>query len=243
VTYQIGNGGLESGFDVSITTGSQTTVINNVLAGGILITETAESPGGPPMPGKYITVCTDIQGTLFLGNSYTYDTPPTPFSGQSGIKPTWGDGSNDGSAAQAIQNAAYLFYTYGQLTGAGVGGTTEEKAALQLAVWEVLYNTTLGGQVNGSRFGVTGGDSAAISLANTWITTLNALSDVGNFGYPGYLLYPSSLTANGNAGDPPQELLIATPVPEGPTVVAGALLLLPFAATVFKILRRKSSAL
>ena len=43
-------------------------------------------------------------------------------------------GVHDGSAAKAIQNAAYLFYTYGQLTSAGIGGTTEQKAALQLAV-------------------------------------------------------------------------------------------------------------
>ena len=33
-----------------------------------------------------------------------------------------------------------------------------------------------------------------------------------------------------------------TPVPESPTVIAGALLLLPFAASTFKILRRKRTA-
>jgi hypothetical protein len=249
VTYQINNGGLES-FNVTIDGSS----INGALAGGISIHETAETPGGPAMPANYVTVCTDIGATLYLGNSYTYDTPATPFSGQTGVDPKWGTGANggtDGSAAAAIQNAAYLFNTYGNLTGTGLGGNNEQKAALQLAVWAVLYDTTVGGSVTGSRFSVNalqtlGTDTAAISLADGWITDLNALSNVGNFGYTGYLLYPDPQTGVNNGpgqdGKPPQELLIAVPVPESPTVIAGALLLLPFAASTFKILRKKRAA-
>ncbi len=202
------------------------------------------------MPASYVTVCTDIKGTLYLGKSYTYDAPATPFSGQTGVKPSWGDGSA-GSAAAAIQNAAYLFYNHGYLTGTGLGGTLEQKAALQLAVWDVLYDTTGGGSVTGTRFSVNasqpfGADNAAIGLANTWISDLNSLSNVGNFGYDGYLLYPDPLTGVNNGpgqdGEPPQELLIAVPVPESPTVIAGALLLLPFGASAFKILRKKRAA-
>ncbi len=234
VTYQINNGGLDS-FDVTI----NGTSINGALAGGILINQVSSTDAS--MPSSYVTVCTDIGGTLYLGQSYEYNTPVTPFSGQSGINPTWGDGSNDGSAAKAIQNAAYLFYTYGQLTSAGIGGTTEQKAALQLAVWEALYNTTSSGTVTGTRFTVSSGDTAAISQANSWISSLN-----GNYDYTGYLLYPNPLSGVNADGEPPQELLIADgsplvvqPVPESPTVIAGALLLLPFAASTFKILRKK----
>ena len=238
VTYQIDNGGLEA-FNVAIDGNS----INGALAGGILINQVSSSD--PTLPSSYVTVCTDIEGTLYLGQSYEYNTPVTPFSGQSGVNPTWGDGSNDGSAAKAIQNAAYLFYTYGQLTSAGIGGTTEQMAALQLAVWEALYNTTASGSVTGTRFTVSGGDATAIAQAAGWLTSLNGIYD-----YTGYLLYPNPLSGVNADGEPPQELLIADgdaqpaiqSVPESTTVIAGALLLLPFAASTFRIFRRKRTA-
>jgi len=240
VTYQVNNGGLES-FNVKI----DNTVINGALAGGILINQVSSSD--PSMPKSYVTVCTDIEGTLYLGQSYQYNTPVTPFAGETGIAPTWGLPSNGSAAAEAIQNAAYLFYTYGQLTSTGVGlGTTTLKAALQLAVWDALYNTTTTGDIvsgSGARFKVTAGDQAAITQANAWIAALNNLNDEGDFGLAGYLLTPSSSKQpNGwyTDGKPPQGLLIA--VPEAPTVIAGALLLLPFAASAFKILRRKHAA-
>ena len=212
VTYQIDNGGLEA-FNVAIDGNS----INGALAGGILINRISETPGGPSMPASYVTVCTDIEGTLYLGQQYEYNTPVTPFSGQSGVNPTWGDGSNDGSAAKAIQNAAHLFYAYGQLTSGGIGGTTEQKAALQLAFWEVLYNTDADRDVTGSRFTVSGGDATAITDANNLLSGLD-----GNYGLTGYLVYPNPLSGVNSDGEPPQELLIAAPVPESPTVIAGA---------------------
>jgi len=229
VTYQIDNGGLEA-FNVTI----DGTSINGALAGGISIQETAETPGGPTMPSSYVTVCTDIEGTLYLGQSYEYNTPVTPFNGQSGVNPKWGDGNNDGSAAMAIQNAAYLFYTYGKPTSAGIGGNTEQMAALQLAVWEALYDTTASGSVTGTRFTVTGGDATAIAQANNWVSGMD-----GNYGLTGYLLYPTQGSGVNADGEPPQELLIAKPVPEAPTTIAGVLLLLPFAASTFRILRKK----
>ena len=243
VVYQINSGGLES-FNVAI----DGNAINGALAGGIQINKVS---GDASMPATYVTVCTDIKGTLYLGRSYTYDTPTTPFNGQTGVNPTWGavntpaylgsSSADAANAAQAIQNAAYLFYVFGQLTSTGLGGTTAEKAALQLAVWEALYDTTTSGTVTGSRFAVSAGDAAAISLANTWISNLNSQSNVGNFGYTGYLLYPDPLSVPNNNNEPPQELLIAVPVPEAPTVLDGMLLLLPFAASTFKILRRKKT--
>ena len=236
VTYQINNGGLES-FNVSI----DGTSIKGALAGGIQIDYVS---GDSSMPARYVTVCTDIGGTLYLGQDYVYVTPVTPFSGQSGVNPTWGDGTSDGSAALAIQNAAYLFYNFGQLTSAGISGTVEQKAALQLAVWEALYNTTAFGAVSwNTRFKVVGGyDQTAIAQAQSWISSLT-----GKYNYTGYLLYPILGSRENADGRPPQELLFGdgvqpVPVPESPTVIAGALLLLPLAASTFRILRRKRAA-
>jgi len=53
-----------------------------------------------------------------------------------------------------------------------------------------------------------------------------------NSDYVGYLLKPTDTTA--------QELLIdVTPVPEYGTMVAGALMLLPFVASTLRIVRKK----
>jgi hypothetical protein len=230
VTYQIDNGGLEA-FNVTIDGNS----INGALAGGIQINKI--SGGDATTPSSYVTVCTDIEGTLYLGQNYEYNTPVTPFSGLSGVNPKWGDGSNDGSAAKAIQNAAYLFYTFGQLTSTGIGGSTDQMAALQLAVWVVLYNTTADGSVTGTRFTWSGGDATVLQDVSSWLSSLAGGN--GNYGLTGYLLYPTQGSVVNYDGEPPQELLIAMPVPESPTVIAGALLLLPFAASTFRILRKK----
>src|SRR5262249_58808637 len=128
----------------------------------------SKTAGDSSMPSSYVTVCTDIEGSLYLGQQYTYKTPVTGFFGQTGIDPSWGDGSNDGSSTKAIQNAAHLFYTYGQLTANGLGGSTEQKAALQLAVWAALYNTTASGAVSGTRFTFSGADAPAIAAAQSW---------------------------------------------------------------------------
>jgi hypothetical protein len=237
VTYTINSGGLES-FNVAI----DGTSINGALAGGILINKVS---GDSSMPASYVTVCTDIEGTLYLGQSYEYNTPTTPFSGQTGVNPTWGaintpaylaTHSNTAvaaNAAQAIQNAAHLFYTYGQLTSTGLGGNTDQMAALQLAIWEALYDTTANGSVTGTRFTWSGGDATVLSDVNSWLSGLT-----GDYKLTGYLLSPAQGGGVNADGEPPQELLIAVPVPESPTVIAGALLLLPFAASAFKIIRK-----
>ena len=247
VTYQINNGGLEN-FNLAIDGNN----MNGALAGGIQISKIS---GDASMPASYITLCTDIEGTLYLGQSYGYVTPTVPFNGQTGVNPTWGaintpaylnaNTTDAANASQAIQNAAYLFYNYGQLTSTGLGGTTEQKAALQLAVWAALYNTTALGTVTGSRFTVNSGDATAISQANDWISALNSLSDAGDFGYTGYLLYPTQGAGVNSDGQPPQELLIGAPVPESPTVIAGALLLLPLVGRVpsrFSVRNKKNNS-
>lgn len=247
VTYKIGNGGLET-FNLKMD-GSQ---INGALAGGILLTQ-PDNNFNSSMPKQYTTLCTDIRGTLYLGQSYTYNSPAVPFGSHTGLNPTWGAANtptylsthsiNTANAALAIQNAAYLFYTYGQLTATGLGGDTDHKAALQLAVWSVLYNTDTLGGITGSRFSFSSGDTDAMTLADSWISDLNNLRQQGNFNYnySGFLLYPNPDNGSMNANhEPPQELLFA-PVPEASTVLAGCMMLLPLGFASFKILRRHRS--
>jgi hypothetical protein len=251
----VGTGNTSSGyadletFNVRI---DQTT-ISGAFAGGIEISQNIAEEGGHAvqgLPTQYTTLCTDISGTLYLGYTYSYATPVTPFNNQAGVDPTWGADNastpphaiDPASASAAIQNAAYVFYHYGGLTAGGITGSTEQMAALQLAVWAALYDTTSSGNVefnSTSRFWVSGGsDPAAITEAASLLQGLD-----GSYSYKGFLLYPDPPNGGNNGigqSDPPQELFIA--VPEPSTIIAGALMLLPFGASTIRILRRNREA-
>jgi hypothetical protein len=234
VSYQILNGGLE-GFNVTI----DTTTYNGALAGGIKIHKTAGDAG---VPTDYVTLCTDIQGTLYLGNTYTYNKP-TSFGNLNGVNPRWGadnfgktpGNANPASAYEAIQNAAELYYNHFSVLN---GNSVTDKAALQLAVWSALYNTDATGAIvtTGKRFTFSGADSAAVNEANTWLGQLTTAT------HDGAILYPNPLNQNDGEGEPPQELLMRsqdiTPVPEPTTMIAGAFLLLPFGASALRFLRK-----
>jgi hypothetical protein len=235
VTYEIGNADLET-----VNVDMPGIYVGSALAGGISIQQMPAN-NNSSMPANYVTVCTDVGALLYIGRPYTYNSPGTPFSGQTGINPAWGTAANDGSAAEAILNAAYIFNTYGQLTATGLGTGSQANAdlntAIQLAVWDVLYNTVANGTVTGSRISFSGYDSGvANDLASFDLASLN-----GSYTYlSGSLLIPVLLSGSAlasNGGEQPQELLIQS-VPEAPTVIAGMLLLIPFAASTFKILRR-----
>ena len=65
----------------------------------------------------------------------------------------------------------------------------------------------------------------------------------------GYVVVPSDLAGSGPTGPSDQEFLLLAPdetpileaVPEPTTMIAGALLLLPFGASVLRILRKKKT--
>jgi hypothetical protein len=253
VSYQVGNGGLGT-FNGSI---DGTETFNNALAGGIKITEQGTPVNGAPT--SYVSVCTDIEGVLYLGQTYSYNTPTTFASAipSTGMDPAWGAVNTPGylngnaidaaNAMQALQNAASIFYNYGTsggtLTGnSGISGTVDQLEALQLAVWSALYNTTANGTISGNRFNFSGVDSTVSADVSAY---LNGLT--GTKGITGDLLQPNP----GNQyGAVPQELLCdlgPTPnggpvsVPEAPTVFAGAAMLIPLAAGTIRILRRKQT--
>ena len=108
-------------------------------------------------------------------------------------------------------------------------------AALQLAIWEVLYeyDTTGGFNVmSGSGFKVTSASTAVTVAAQNMLTGLS-------YGNPDINLNTTFWNAtdkNGNARSNQDLIGPFQPVPEPTTVIAGALLLLPFLAST---LRRK----
>jgi len=211
-----------------ITWDNTTTVM---LAGGLKLTKTSDN-------SQFLTVCLDIGSTLTFFQPHNYSSP-TAFDGQTGLNPTWGSGNGAGlvnpqNSAAAIQAAADIFYKHGSVLG---GSSLVQQAALQLAVWEALYDTSAGvtpyNLTGGGRFSVATGippnnqaGEDAILLAAEWL--LHVDKDAR---YSGSLLRPEDLSVQ-------EVFYTVTPVPEPTTVIAGALLLLPFAATVVRRFRK-----
>ena len=219
--YTIGAPNTPGGFDLTYN-GVQVDG-GNSLVGAISLTPSFGSP--------IVTVCTDIKGVVYLGSSYNF--VPSVFNGLTGYDPKWG-----GNPSTGINQAAYIYKTYGNLLTAG---SASQAAAVQLAVWKVLYDN---GDANYDNFGagmftVTGGGttvSTAIADAKTYVDAAAAQ----NQQYVGYLLQPTD--SNGNPTTAVQEMLYnITPVPEPTTIIAGALLLLPFGFSTLRMMRRNKT--
>jgi hypothetical protein len=223
------------------------TAYNNVYAGGIQISQPSGSKDA--LPNSYVSICTDFLGSLYIGSTYKFLGSATPLSSASGIDPKWND------SPAAIQFASELFNTQGDLGSGGVGTgggpklTVEDMAALQLAVWMVLYDSTGTGSSakvvynSKSEFYITStaGDSAtasaAITLACNWVAGLT-----DNYNNIDSLLQPDpAFKYQGNPDNQyPQELLISS-VPEPATILAGVLLLLPLGVSTIRNLRKFQS--
>jgi hypothetical protein len=238
---------------------------NGIFSGGIYITQPAQpaAQNDPTMPESYLTVCTDFLGTLYLGKTYKYSDPASTFTtvlstqnGQTGggIDPNWIN------PAQAIQNAAHIFYTYGDIGNGGintaVGGTpltVDQMAALQVAIWIALYDTTGTGAVDPSgtfQYLSTGVTDPINGFVTQYLSSLD-----GSYLNTGYLLQPDPLSGPGRTqgnsdGQLPQELLMGSQiaqgqgnpsVPEPTTIFAAAALLLPLGASTIRILRKSKN--
>lgn len=253
VSYTIGGTSDLEQFNIKFEAPGQSsyTTYNSVYAGGEQISQPSGSKDA--LPNNYVSICTDFLGSLYGGKTYQYDGQAVPVASGTigGIAPNW-------SSTESFTLASYLFNTDGDLGSGGLGTgnvkgglSVEDMAALQLAVWIVLYDsttTTTKGKttttVNDSTgaFQVTGGkDTAAIALALTEVTTavtfVNGLT--GNYNNMDSLLVPDpKLGYQGNAdNEDPQELMYSS-VPEPATILAGILLLLPLGASTIRNLRK-----
>jgi hypothetical protein len=171
---------------------------------------------------NFQTYCTDIIPHFAASNDYD----PTPFATATGVNPLW--------VAGGIQKAAYLYENRVALM-AGTGHTPAvENAALQLAIWETLYDTTL--NIGGGNFYVrasAAGDALlAKSDAATYLAAIPGLFAI----HAGSWLAPHI-----DKGEAPYQGLIITPrprVPDGGLTIA----LLGMGLTGVSLLGRKFRA-
>jgi hypothetical protein len=137
-----------------------------------------------------------------------------------------------------IQNAAFLWNAFG-----GKVTTGSQGAGLAEAMYQVLYDSTGYGALNTGILSFTpefGTDQIAQDYYKECIDYLAAngsavAENVHNMG----ILVPNPEDSSIGAG---QEFIFISAVPEPSTIIAGALMLLPFGASTLRILRRNRTA-
>jgi hypothetical protein len=83
------------------------------------------------------------------------------------------------------------------------------------------------------------GDST-VSFYSSYINDLTS-SGLNHAIFTGNILQSTIIGTKADSGGSQEFFLLGTPVPEPTTMIAGALLLLPFGASTVRILRRKSA--
>jgi hypothetical protein len=194
------------------------------------------------LPNPFYSVCLSPAGLL---DRDWHDYTTISFQqANPGIFPNaWKYGTGPGGTEYwGIQNAAYLWNTYGMsiVNSASSAATkNDQSAALEFAIWSALYNSTGYGHVNtGTGSGVWHPNGLNATIQGYFDSDLAALNGTqGNIPlYTGDILRGVSYNTLGQQ----QEFFsLGTPIPEPTTMVAGALLLLPFGASTLRILRKK----
>ena len=248
----------ETGFTTDGSAGAK--IAGNELIG--IYRFTATGADGPVNP--FWSTCLSPMGNLdWSQHDYTSLAfgPGTGTAGSGHNPATW---SSVGQPDSGIQNAQYLWRLFSPTIIAS--GTADQGAGLALAMYEALYDSTGYGTYNtadtGSRFSVTAGLSGGVLTAyNTYLGALNTetsydsvFENRGN----GNILRDAPFVSTGVAtpgagqdliwnvtsvtpGASLDQLSNITPVPEPTTMVAGALLLLPFGASTLRMLRRRTA--
>lgn len=216
----------QTGFTATVPSGS---INANELIG--IYKFDAGNPNGMTIADPFWSVCLSPSGLLDTAkHNYTEQGFGPAAPGQNPA--TWAAGS-EGDAG--IQNAQYLWRLFSP--GIIASGNKNEGSGLALAIYEALYDSTGYGNLGGSSFTVnTWAGSGVQSYYNTYLAALNPTVVAANIA-TGYILRSTTLGEYG-AG---QDLMFnATPVPEPSTIIAGALLLLPFGASTLRKLRKNA---
>jgi hypothetical protein len=179
------------------------------------------------------TFCTDV-GVSWNSAATRYTA--VAFAGADGVSPAWS------VVPQAIQNVSYIYNQYYLPAAANNSLTADQAAGMQLAIWEVLYDTgsqgTISSSLSSGNFRARNFDTGTMTDAAAYVADVNAARTGGwNFTqYTDTWLDPVNNCSQGLIWNN------TTPVPEPTTLIAGALLFLPFGASTLRFVRKNRSA-
>lgn len=194
--------------------------------------------------GNLLTFCTDV-GINWNGNNNVQYTA-TAFGSANGVYPAWS------AVPQSVQNAAWIYEKY-FVSQNPSSINPETAAAVQLAIWKVLYDTSsavnANGAMDGSGSSFASGNFQANSFAGStlgdasaMINAMEAARSSDTFTtYTETWLDPNNANSQGLLYNPSLGNSEFSAVPEPATVFAGVLLLLPLGASAYRIVRNRKS--
>lgn len=131
---------------------------------------------------SFLTYCTDLGQSFGWNTTYSYTLAA--------------NGSTLGFSAMQADRLGKLYTVAG-----GNPDTTDKSAAFQLAVWEILYDTTAGDVTSGNFRLLSGGSTAQRTQTNAWLTAV--LDPAVTTSFSAQRLYSSVA----------QDFIIFTPLP------------------------------
>jgi hypothetical protein len=190
--------------------------------------------------GTFQTFCIEYTEEFGPGNTYDYNKNTGAVAGGAGAN------AIDSHTGLAMDNISIgTAYLYSQFRNGGLGALTAAQAGqVQNAIWYLENEITLA-QLS-TMNGVDGTSYYTLAKTGTGTTDTTVFNDsLGAYGVIALNLfdgaYATSVTSpNGQTYYLNQDQLAL--VPEPTTMIAGALLLLPFGASTLRILRRNRAA-
>jgi hypothetical protein len=180
------------------------------------------SSSGPSL-GDFQTFCLNDEVKVQVPGTYAYTISDSANPGTPATSPAVADPISYGTAW------LYSNFREGTLSGyASYTGSTADNILLQQAIWWLEDDSAgLGGAANNIYI-----QAAEAALGRTDITIKDDANGYGNV----FALNLQIIGANGSSVQP--LLGMVAPVPEPSTIVAGALLLLPFGVSTLRIMRK-----
>jgi len=214
----------------------------------------SSSPGTTGLtPGETIySICLSPLGEVPGGSSlYSVESYSEANAGLNPALWSWNHVAGPGAQYWGIENAQYLWRDIANAGQPGLGGISalstmgrkDAGAALALAIYTVLYDSTGYGTYtetpsNYKAPAIGGAELLDYTADLALLTPGGVMNNIGS----GYALVPADTSGQDLIYVNPNGSKLNPPVPEPTTMVAGVLLALPFGASTLRILRKKSIA-
>jgi hypothetical protein len=187
----------------------------NYTGGVGLIGWQGSSSNEAPFNGAFNTYCIDLIQDIGFGGTYSFTLTPLADAPKSSAFP--GGTPTNGMGLAKADEIEELIGSHYNSTLANTQAGADAATAVQLAIWNIIYDTDNSVSTGSGTFYVVSGiDSTAISEANSWLTEA---ANPANQGLDATNIV-ALVAANGA-----QDQLAVTPVPVPSAAIGGSVLL------------------
>jgi hypothetical protein len=123
---------------------------------------------GAGLPGSFSSYCIDLLQDVYVGHSYTFTLTDVEHTSD----PQWPTRPTGAGGLDAV-HAGYLGNLYASQLDT-VGTDADRAAAFQIALWEILYDTSSAHDVATGQFSVRFASNNVVAIANQFVAAATA---------------------------------------------------------------------